>query len=71
MPTFGKMITREKAPFTYLAESIRCFPPPEKVQGLLESAGFIRVTFQRLSNGLVTVYSATKQNNIFTSKLPA
>ncbi|WP_024333518.1 ubiquinone/menaquinone biosynthesis methyltransferase [Desulfotignum balticum] len=71
MPTFGKVITGEKAPFIYLAESIRCFPAPERVQRILESAGFIRVTFQRLSNGLVTVYSATKQNNIFTSKLPA
>jgi len=71
MPTFGKVITGENAPFIYLAESIRSFPPPEKVQGLLVSEGFIRVTCQRLSNGLVTVYSGTKQNNIFAPKLPA
>jgi demethylmenaquinone methyltransferase/2-methoxy-6-polyprenyl-1,4-benzoquinol methylase len=58
MAVIEPKITRSA--FIYLAESIRCFPPPEKVQGLLESAGFIRVTFQRLSNGLVTVYSATK-----------
>lgn len=66
MPTFGKVITGENAPFIYLAESIRCFPPPEKVQGFLESAGFIRVHFQRLSNGLVTVYSATKTGEPFS-----
>ncbi len=68
MPTFGKVITGEKAPFIYLAESIRRFPPPERVQGILESAGFVRVTFQPLSNGLVTVYSATKQENPFPPK---
>ncbi|MCF8077073.1 MAG: ubiquinone/menaquinone biosynthesis methyltransferase [Desulfotignum sp.] len=71
MPTFGKVITGEDDPFIYLAESIRGFPPPERVQGLLASAGFIQITYQRLSNGLVTVYSATKQNNIFVSKSPA
>jgi len=64
MPGFGKVITGEDAPFIYLAESIRSFPPPERVQGILASAGFIRVTFQRLSNGLVTVYSATKLENV-------
>jgi demethylmenaquinone methyltransferase / 2-methoxy-6-polyprenyl-1,4-benzoquinol methylase len=71
MPTFGRLITGEDVPFIYLAESIRSFPPPERVQGILASAGFIQVTFQRLSNGLVTVYSATRQENTFVSKKPA
>jgi demethylmenaquinone methyltransferase / 2-methoxy-6-polyprenyl-1,4-benzoquinol methylase len=71
MPGFGRLITGEDAPFIYLAESIRCFPPPERVQDILASAGFIQVTFQRLSNGLVTVYSAAKQKNLFGSKKPA
>ncbi len=61
MPGFGRLITGEDAPFTYLAESIRTFPPPEKVREMLISAGFVRVTIQPLSNGLVTVYSAIKQ----------
>jgi demethylmenaquinone methyltransferase/2-methoxy-6-polyprenyl-1,4-benzoquinol methylase len=61
MPGFGRLITGEDAPFIYLAESIRTFPPPEKVRETIASAGFVRVTFQPLSNGLVTVYSAIKQ----------
>lgn len=58
MPGFGRLITGEAAPFVYLAKSIREFPPPEKVQESIASAGFVRVTIQPLSNGLVTVYSA-------------
>jgi demethylmenaquinone methyltransferase/2-methoxy-6-polyprenyl-1,4-benzoquinol methylase len=61
MPGFGRLITGEDAPFIYLAESIRTFPPPEKVREMIASAGFVRVTFQPLSNGLVTVYSAIRQ----------
>jgi demethylmenaquinone methyltransferase/2-methoxy-6-polyprenyl-1,4-benzoquinol methylase len=61
MPGFGRLITGEDAPFIYLAESIRTFPPPEKVRETIASAGFVRVTFQPLSNGLVTVYSAIRQ----------
>jgi len=60
MPGFGRLITGEQAPFVYLAESIRTFPPPAKVREMLTSAGFARVSFQQLSNGLVTVYSAIK-----------
>jgi demethylmenaquinone methyltransferase/2-methoxy-6-polyprenyl-1,4-benzoquinol methylase len=61
MPGFGRLITGEQAPFVYLAESIRAFPPPEKVREMIASAGFARVTAQPLSNGLVTVYSAIRQ----------
>lgn len=61
MPGFGRLITGEEAPFVYLAKSIRTFPPPKKVREMIASAGFVRVTNQPLSNGLVTVYSAIKQ----------
>jgi demethylmenaquinone methyltransferase / 2-methoxy-6-polyprenyl-1,4-benzoquinol methylase len=68
MPGFGRLITGEAAPFVYLAESIQKFPPPKKVQEMIASAGFMRVTFEPLSNGLVTVYSATRQACVFTTK---
>lgn len=68
MPGFGRLITGEDAPFIYLAESIRNFPPPETVQGMIASAGFIRVIFKPISNGLVTVYSATKQETACNTK---
>ncbi|MEX1312605.1 MAG: ubiquinone/menaquinone biosynthesis methyltransferase [Desulfotignum sp.] len=68
MPGFGRLITGEDAPFIYLAESIRTFPPPKKVREMITSAGFVGVTAQPLSNGLVTVYSAIKQEHLFIKK---
>lgn len=67
MPSFGRLITGESAPFIYLAESVRNFPLPESVQSILKAAGFIRVTFKRLSDGLVTVYSATNSASAASS----
>jgi demethylmenaquinone methyltransferase / 2-methoxy-6-polyprenyl-1,4-benzoquinol methylase len=64
MPGFGRLITGEDAPFIYLAESIRKFFPPKTVQERIASAGFIRVTIHPLSNGLVTLYSAIKQERL-------
>jgi demethylmenaquinone methyltransferase/2-methoxy-6-polyprenyl-1,4-benzoquinol methylase len=68
MPGFGRLITGEDAPFIYLAESIRTFPPPKKVREMIASSGFVRVTAQTLSNGLVTVYFAIKQEHLFIKK---
>ncbi|MFW6011536.1 MAG: ubiquinone/menaquinone biosynthesis methyltransferase [Desulfosalsimonas sp.] len=62
MPSFGKLITGEDAPFIYLSESVRSFPDPRTVRTILQSAGFNRVSFERFSDGLVTVYSGMKPN---------
>jgi len=60
MPFFGKIITGEDAPFTYLAESVQRFPAPETIKALLEASGFSRVSFNRLTDGIVIAYSARK-----------
>lgn len=60
MPFFGKVITGKRDPFQYLAESVRTFSPPEEMAARLEAAGFRRVRFKRLTNGIVTIYFAEK-----------
>ena len=60
MPCAGKAITGTADPFKYLAESIRVFPRPEAVKAAMEDAGFSDVTWRRLTNGVVVVYSAGK-----------
>lgn len=60
MPHVGKMITGRSEPFRYLAESVRVFPSPEGVTDRIRTAGFRRVLFTRLTNGLVTVYRGEK-----------
>ncbi|RJQ50105.1 MAG: ubiquinone/menaquinone biosynthesis methyltransferase [Desulfobacteraceae bacterium] len=63
IPMMAKALTGEEAPFRYLAESIRVFPPPEGVSTAMESAGFSAVVFRRLTNGIVTVYYGTKRGS--------
>jgi demethylmenaquinone methyltransferase/2-methoxy-6-polyprenyl-1,4-benzoquinol methylase len=64
MPPLGKAITGHDAPFRYLADSVRSFHSPESMGAILDSSGFSRVTFQRLSNGIVTVYFGMKRSAV-------
>jgi demethylmenaquinone methyltransferase/2-methoxy-6-polyprenyl-1,4-benzoquinol methylase len=60
MPAYGRLVTGEEAPFRYLAESVRLFPPPEMFEETLKNVGFSRVGFKRLSEGVVSVYFGEK-----------
>ncbi len=60
LPRAGKMITGTSEPFNYLAESIRVFPPPEKVLDLLSAAGMKNPGFVLLNNGLAVLFYAEK-----------
>lgn len=60
MPPAGKLITGTSAPFHYLAESIRVFPPPVKIKSLLTTNGFSAAGYERLSNGLAVIYIGEK-----------
>lgn len=60
MPLVGKIMTGSRETYTYLPESIRLFPSPQELTGLLANLGFSRITYQLLSNGIVVVYLAHK-----------
>lgn len=60
MPLAGKAISGTADPFKYLAESIRVFPRPEAVKVIMEDSGFSDVTWRRLTNGIVVVYTGRK-----------
>lgn len=61
MPIIARMISGTAGPYRYLAESIRIFPPPEKVAEMIERAGFGKVTFRPLTAGLAVLYLACKE----------
>lgn len=60
MPRLANMVCGTAAPFRYLAESIRVFPPPEEIATLLARSGFLDVRFVRLTNGLAVAYFGRK-----------
>ena len=60
MPSIGKKITGNKDAYTYLVESIRQFPTQPELAQMFSEAGFSRVRYRNLSNGIVALHSGWK-----------
>jgi demethylmenaquinone methyltransferase/2-methoxy-6-polyprenyl-1,4-benzoquinol methylase len=58
IPALGRAVAGDADAYRYLVESIRRFPSPEIFAEMLRAAGFRRVSFQRLSGGIVALHSA-------------
>jgi demethylmenaquinone methyltransferase/2-methoxy-6-polyprenyl-1,4-benzoquinol methylase len=57
IPALGRAVTGDAEAYRYLVESIRRFPRPEAFAQMLRDAGFHRVSFQRLTGGVVALHS--------------
>jgi demethylmenaquinone methyltransferase/2-methoxy-6-polyprenyl-1,4-benzoquinol methylase len=62
MPLLGLLLAGSRQAYTYLPESIRLFPSPEKLNRILEKIGFRQVNFRRLTNGIAVVHWGLKEN---------
>ena len=60
MPFLGWAIVGSRRAYTYLPESIRVFPLPDELAGILKKIGFAQVTYQKLTNGIAVVHLAKK-----------
>ena len=60
IPAMGKIVTGDGAPYRYLVESIRKFPPPERFADMIAAAGLARVDYTRLNGGIVAIHSGWK-----------
>lgn len=60
MPLAGQIFVGTRKAYTYLPESIRVFPPPERLILMLEEIGFSRITCTKLTNGIASIYGAMK-----------
>ena len=60
IPALGKVVAGDGAPYRYLVESIRKFPPPDRFADMIGQAGFSRVGFTRLTGGVVAIHSGWK-----------
>jgi demethylmenaquinone methyltransferase/2-methoxy-6-polyprenyl-1,4-benzoquinol methylase len=58
VPIAGRVLPGGKA-YTYLPASVRRFPGPEDLSGLLEQSGFVDVRFRLLGGGSVALHTAT------------
>jgi demethylmenaquinone methyltransferase/2-methoxy-6-polyprenyl-1,4-benzoquinol methylase len=57
IPALGRMVAGDADAYRYLVESIRRFPRPDAFAQMMTAAGFRRVSFQRMTGGIVALHS--------------
>jgi len=57
LPTLGSVVAGDRDAYRYLAESIRRFPPQDKLIDMLAEAGFEMATYRNLSGGIAAIHS--------------
>ena len=57
LPAIGARVAQDRESYQYLAESIRMFPDPETLAGMMRRAGFERVSYRNLSGGIAAIHS--------------
>ncbi len=60
LPLFGSFLTGTKTAYDYLGDSIEEFPSGGAMCKLMAENGFTRPTFELLTGGIVTIYTAQK-----------
>ena len=60
IPTFGKLISKDKRAYTYLPESVAEFPEGENFHMIMDKVGYNKVSSLRLSGGISSIYMGYK-----------
>jgi demethylmenaquinone methyltransferase/2-methoxy-6-polyprenyl-1,4-benzoquinol methylase len=58
LPRLGAVVAGDRDAYRYLVESIRRFPPQDRLAAMLREAGFGLVAFRNLSGGIAAIHSA-------------
>lgn len=61
MPIIGKIFSKDKVAYQYLADSASIFPYGERLNNILREIGFINVKHAPQTFGVATIYSASKK----------
>jgi len=61
VPLVGSFLTGKKNAYDYLGDSIEDFPSNSAMCHLMAGNGFTCPTFEPLTGGIVTIYTATKR----------
>jgi demethylmenaquinone methyltransferase/2-methoxy-6-polyprenyl-1,4-benzoquinol methylase len=57
IPAIGRTVTGDAEAYRYLVESIRRFPKPEAFSAMIRKAGFARVSYRKMTGGVVALHS--------------
>jgi len=56
IPALGRAVVGDAESYRYLVESIRRFPRPSEFAAMLRAAGFVRVSYQLMTGGIVALH---------------
>jgi demethylmenaquinone methyltransferase/2-methoxy-6-polyprenyl-1,4-benzoquinol methylase len=60
LPVIGGFISGQRDAYTYLPESVRKFPAAPELASAMEQAGFTRVSYKRMTLGVVALHTGRK-----------
>lgn len=60
LPFLGSLVSKDKAAYTYLPESVEAFPAGKKLMDIIQQNGFKAVELKQLSGGIASIYLAQK-----------
>ena len=60
LPFFGRHISRNKEAYKYLPDTVMKFPEGDQFSAILRQVGFKNIVEERLTFGIVTIYSGYK-----------
>jgi demethylmenaquinone methyltransferase/2-methoxy-6-polyprenyl-1,4-benzoquinol methylase len=60
LPLLGSFLTQKKSAYDYLGDSIEEFPSGNAMCELMRGIGYVSPDFERLTGGIVTIYTAAK-----------
>ena len=60
MPFLGELIAGSRTAYTHLPETIRMWPLPDELTGILRQIGFSDVSHRKLTNGIAVIHLAVK-----------
>ena len=64
LPAIGKLVTGDKDSYQYLVESIEMHPDQQTLSNMMEAAGFSRVRYNNLLNGIAAIHEGVKPREV-------
>ena len=60
LPFIGRLVSKHTTAYTYLPESVMNFPEPDALAARMTSAGFVDVSYRRLTGGICALHSGRR-----------
>ena len=57
LPALGAVVAKDRDSYQYLVESIRRFPPQDRLARMMADAGLDLVSYRNLSGGIAAIHS--------------